>query len=146
MKKIIMMLALVGTLSTSFAFTGETINKQALNAFRNEFAGATDIAWTAGKGYYKVAFTMNDHKLFAFYNSKGEFIAVTRFISSLQLPHNLQSSLKRTYRRYWISDLFEMVTNDETGYYATLENADTKIVLKSIDGSNWSLYLKSNKE
>jgi hypothetical protein len=146
MKKIMMMLALLVTLSTSFAFTGETINKQALNAFGNEFAGATDIAWTAGKSYYKVAFTMNDHKLFAFYNNKGEFIAVTRFISSLQLPHNLQSSLKRTYRSYWISDLFEMVTSDETGYFVTLENADTKIVLKSIDGSNWSLYLKSNKE
>lgn len=146
MKKIMMMLALMVTLSTSFAFAGETINKQVANAFRNEFAGATDVSWTAEKTYYKVTFTMDDQKLLAFYNTRGEFLAVTRFISSFELPHDLQSSLKKSYRNYWISDLFEMVTSDETGYFVTLENADSKVVLRSIDGSNWSLYLKSNKQ
>ena len=134
------------TVTVSFAFTGGTINKQLLNTFRSEFAGATDVAWAAGNNYYRVAFTINDQKLIAFYNSQGEFIAVTHFISTLQLPHNLQKSLKRTYKSYWVSDLFEMKTADETGYFVTLENADTKIVLKSIDGGNWSLYLKNNKE
>jgi hypothetical protein len=146
MKKIMMMLALVLTISTSFAFTGEeAINKQALNAFKTEFAGATEAAWTVGSNYYKVAFTMNQQKLFAFYNSDGEFMAVTRYISSFQLPLNLQSSLKKSYGNYWISDLFEMASSDETGYYITLENADTKIVLRSLDGNDWSVYQKSKK-
>ena len=52
MKKILTMLALTLTL-TSFAFAGETINKQALNAFQSEFAGATDIAWKVGSNYSK---------------------------------------------------------------------------------------------
>jgi hypothetical protein len=38
-----------------------------------------------------------------------------------------------------------MATNDVTDYYVTFENADVKIVLKSTDGSNWSLYQKSKK-
>ena len=146
MKKIMMMLALVLLVSTTFAYTGEeAVNKKALNSFKSEFAGATDAAWTAGSNYYKVAFTMNSQKLFAFYNTDGEFMAVTRYISSFQLPLTLQSSLKKSYDDYWISDLFEMAANDETGYYVTLENADTTIILRSIDGSDWSMYKKSKK-
>ena len=141
-----MMLALVLTLSTSFAFTGEeAVNKQALASFKTEFAGATDAAWTVGNDYYQVAFTMNDQKLFAYYNTQGEFLAVTRYISSFQLPLNLQISLKKSYSNYWISDLFEEARSSGTDYYVTFENADTKIVLRSADGSSWSLYQKSKK-
>ncbi|TMI79613.1 MAG: hypothetical protein E6H10_15040 [Bacteroidetes bacterium] len=146
MKKIMMLLAMVLTLTTTWAFTGEeAIDKQALNAFKSEFAGATDAAWTVGTNYYKVAFSLNDQKLFAFYNSTGEFLAVTRYISSLQLPLNLQTSLKKACTNYWISDLFELANSDGTTYYVTLENADTKIVFKSVDGSSWSVYQKSKK-
>ncbi|HET9825885.1 MAG TPA: hypothetical protein VFP87_11155 [Chitinophagaceae bacterium] len=146
MKKIMMILALILTLTTSWAFTGEeAINKQALNAFKTEFAGASDAAWTVGTNYYKVAFTLNDQKLFAFYNSEGEFMAVTRYISSLQLPLNLQANLKKASGNYWISDLFEFANSDGTAYYVTLENADTKIVLRSVGGGDWSVYQKSKK-
>jgi len=146
MKKIMMMLALVLTVGTSFAYTGEeAINKQALNAFKKEFAGATDAAWTVGNNFYKVEFSLNDQKLFAYYNSQGEFLAVTRNMSSLQLPLTLQTSLKKCYKNYWISDLFEVSNADGTKYYVTLETADTKIVLKSADGSDWSIYQKSKK-
>ena len=146
MKKIMMMLLLVLTIGTSFAFTGEeAINKQALNAFKKEFVGATEAAWTVGDNFYKVTFTLNDQKLFAYYNSQGDFLAATRYISSLQLPLSLQTSLKRSYNNYWISDLFEVSKNDGTNYYVTLETADTKIVLKSADGSDWAIYQKSKK-
>jgi hypothetical protein len=146
MKKIMMMLLLVLTIGTSFAFTGEeAINKQALNAFKKEFVGATEAAWTVGDNFYKVTFTLNDQKLFAYYNMQGDFMAVTRNISSLQLPLSLQTSLKRSYNNYWISDLFEVAKSDGTNYYVTLETADTKIVLKSADGSDWSVYQKSRK-
>lgn len=146
MKKIMMMLAMVVTLSTTYAFTGEeAINKQALNAFKTEFAGATDAAWSVGTSYYKVTFTLNDQKLFAFYNTEGEFMAVSRYISSLQLPLNLQSNLKKFYNNYWVTDLFELANSNGTAYYVTLENADSKIVLRSADGSDWSVYQKSKK-
>jgi hypothetical protein len=63
MKKIMMLMAMVLTLTTTWAFSGEeAINKQALNAFKTEFASATDAAWTVGANYYEVAFTLNDQK------------------------------------------------------------------------------------
>lgn len=146
MKKIIVALAMTLAISTSFAFTGEgTINKNAIHAFKTEFADATNAAWTAGSDYYTVAFTMGDQELTAYYNASGDFMAVTRNISSSSLPLYLQKSLKKSYRNYWITDLFERANQEGTSYYVTLETADSKIILKSIDGANWSVSQKIEK-
>ena len=67
---------------------------------------------------------------------------MTRNISSLDMPMKLQTSLKNNYAGYWISDLFEISNNDGTNYYITMENADSKIVLKSTSDGNWSVYQK----
>jgi hypothetical protein len=146
MKKIIMVLTMALTLSTSFAFTGEeSISKKAVNAFKTEFAGATNAAWTAANNCYKVTFNLGDQQLFAYYSTSGEFMAVTRHISSFNLPLNLQSSLKKSWSNYWITDLFEIANQEGTAYYVTLETADSKIVLKSTDGGNWSIQQKVQK-
>src|SRR2546423_11045195 len=146
MKKIMMMVVLVFSLSTMYAFTGEeAVSKSALTAFRNEFTEATDAVWTVGNNYYEVAFAVSGQNLFAFYSTEGECMGVSRYISSLQLPLYLQSSLKKSYSNYWITDLFEVAATDNSGYYVTLENADSKIVLRSIDGSRWSVYQKLSK-
>ena len=145
MKKMMVMLTLL-TLTATFAFAGEKINKAALNAFQSEFVGATDVTWTASRDYYEVTFTFNEQKLFAFYNNEGEFMAVSHFISSMQLPHHLKETLKRSLDKYWLTDLFEIGNGDTTGYYVTLENSDKKIVLRSTDGSNWLFYAMTDKK
>jgi hypothetical protein len=48
--------------------------------------------------------------------------------------------LKREYDEYWISDLFEVSGNEGTAYYITLENANTKLVLKSSGGKGWDTF------
>ena len=147
MKKITIMLAMMLTLTTTWAFSGEeAINKQALAAFKTEFAGATDAAWSVDNEYYKVTFILNDQRLFAYYRINGEFISVTRYISPVQLPLNLQSRLMKFYNNAWVSDLFEVATSKGTRYYVTLENADSKIILKSVNGRDWFIYQKDKKE
>ena len=146
MKKITIMLAMMFTLTTTWAFTGEeAINKQALTAFKTQFAGATDAAWSVDNENYKVTFSLSDQRLFAFYSADGEFLAVTRHLSPVQLPLYLQNSLKKFHNNAWVSDLFEMSTTSGTSYYVTLENADTKTVLKSVNGRGWSVYKKDKK-
>jgi hypothetical protein len=147
MKKMIMLLGMVFTLSTMYAFTGEdAVNKNVLTSFNSDYASATDAVWTVGSNYYKVAFTWKQQKLFAYYDVKGGFIAVARYISPLQLPLALQNSLKKNYQDYWISDLFEKADKEEgTGYYITLENADSKIVMASTTGGDWETFRKTKK-
>jgi hypothetical protein len=130
MKKIIIMLAI--TISSLAAFASEeNVNKKVLNAFSQEFAGAKDVKWTTNETFSRASFVFNGQYVYAYYQLDGELLAMTRNISSLDLPINLQSSLKKGYEGYWISDLFEISNNDGTNYYITMENADWNSFKKS---------------
>jgi len=83
--------------------------------------------------------------MFAYYNSNGDLQAVVRNITSDQLPINLLASLKNEYNDCWITDLFEMASNDETTYYVTLETSEKKIVLRSSGSGGWEVYSKERK-
>ena len=144
MKKMILALALVFTISGAFA-SDVTVTKEVLKSFNNNFSNATDITWTIGDGYYKAAFTLNEQKVFAFFNSEGEYLGLARYINTLQLPVYQHSSLKKHYGQKWVTDLFEMANDEGTTYYITLEDANTKLVLKSTPGSDWYVYKKIEK-
>jgi hypothetical protein len=144
MKKMIVTLAIA--MITPSAFAGEeNVNSKVLNAFNTEFKTATDVEWTTGDNFYRAHFVYNSRHLFAFYNADGELLGLTRYISPLDLSLNLQMDLKKQYCNYWVSDLFEVSKNEGTNYYATVENAGMKIVLKSSDGNTWSVFQKTKK-
>jgi hypothetical protein len=144
MKKMILALAMVFTLSSAFA-NEETVRKEVLNAFKSNYSNASEISWTISDTYYKAAFTLNDQKVFAFYSLEGRFLGLTRYISSLQLPVKLHNSLMKNQKGKWITDLFEVSNDEGTSYYITVEDANTKVVLKSGGGNDWSVFKKSEK-
>jgi|EndMetStandDraft_4_1072995.scaffolds.fasta_scaffold11418_3 hypothetical protein len=144
MKKIIIMLAIALSTLSSFAREVE-VSSRVLDAFKSEFANASEVSWTVGDNFFKAEFVYNDQHVFAFYSTKGELLGLTRYISSLDLPINLQTNLKKNYSNYWISDLFEVSNDEGTGYYITMENADSKIVMKSTGGGSWEVYKKVAK-
>jgi hypothetical protein len=145
MKKMMLTLAIVVS-SIGVAFAGEEeVNAKVLGAFKNEFKSATDIKWTIGTNYYQAAFVYNEQHVSAFYNLEGDLLGLTRYISPADLPLALQSDLKKSYDSYWISDLFEVSNDEGTTYYITLEDADTKKVLKATDGRSWHDYKKVKK-
>lgn len=139
MKKMILTLAIAFTAFSSFA-TEEKVAPKVLNAFQNEFNSAKEVEWTVANTYYMATFTYNNKYVFAYYTFDGELIGLTHYISSAELPMNLQNNLKKDYSEYWISDLFEVAKNGRTEYYVTLENAGKKIVLQSSNGNNWEEY------
>ena len=141
-----MILTLAIVVSTLGAFAGEeNVSPKVLDAFKTEFNTAKEVEWTIGSNYYKATFTYNGKHVFAYYDTEGELMGLTRYISPVDLPIVLQSNLKKSYAAYWISDLFEVAKNNGTAYYITLENADTKIVLKAAEGNEWNVYQKTRK-
>jgi hypothetical protein len=148
MKKRILLLsiALVSLTAFSYAADAPAISKNVISTFNKEFSNARDIKWEHQTDFVKAQFTMNDMVLFAYFNNNGDLIAITRFISPKQLPIEILSSLKKDYTGYWISDLFEIQTEAGTSYYATLENADQVIVLKSEGTSGWQTFQREKKE
>ncbi len=144
MKKMFLVLAIL--LSTMSVFAGEkNVDPKVLESFKTEFASAKEVNWTAGETYFKADFIFNEQYVSAYYSKEGELIGLTRYISSLDLPLNLQTGLKNSYGDCWISDLFEMTKSNSTTYYITVENADTRLVLKAGAGENWSVYKKTKK-
>lgn len=147
MKKTILSIALLLVLGvSSFANNNEGVNQKASTSFSKEFNNAKDVKWDNGREFSKVTFTLNGQVMFAYYTAAGEKLAMSRNIVSSQLPINLLNDLKKDYTEFWITDLFEMATGNETSYYVTLENADSRIVLKSSDASSWEVYKKERKE
>ena len=147
MKKILLSIATVLMLGVSAfaANNGEDVaNQLAVRSFKKDFANASNIVWEQKDAYTKATFSMNGQVLFAYYNNNGDLQAVVRNITSNQLPINLLTSLRNEYNDCWITDLFEMASDDQTSYYVTLETSEKKIVLKST-GSGWDVYSKERK-
>ena len=140
MKKMILSLAIAFTTLGAFAAGEENVNQKVLDAFKNEFNTVREAEWTAGADYYRAAFVYNEKYVFAYYSTEGDLLGITRYISPVDLPMNLQINLKKKYGNHWISDLFEVAKSETTSYYITVEDADTKIVLKSTGGNDWSVF------
>src|SRR5262245_58507256 len=146
MKKISMIVVLLAVVGVSSAFANnEKVSPRVLASFNAEFGYAQDVQWETGSNYFRAAFTMNEQRIFAYYNTDGDLMSLGRYISTLQLPINLFSGLKNDYSKYWVSDLFEISNTDGLHYYVTLESADTKLVVRSTNGGNWSTYSKNKK-
>jgi hypothetical protein len=127
--------------TTSFAANG---NDQATISFRKEFKHAEVLSTDDGKDYTKITFKMNGAILNAFYNEKGELLAITHNIRCTELPLTLLMQIKQYYTNYWITDCFEIDTNGTTNYYITVENSDTKLTLRSNE-SDWETYSRITK-
>jgi hypothetical protein len=141
-------LASVFTLSTtsSFAATnpGNDDGKEVKVSFQHDFQNAQLMSTEVKDNFTKVTFTLNDQVMTAFYATDGSLLGVTRNIVSSQLPVGLLMNFKKHYSGYWITDLFELSKDSESNYYLSLENADTKITLRS-DGDTWEVYSNVKK-
>ncbi len=145
MKKILVVVGLLAVMGVSNAYPSEKVSPKVLASFKTEFSNATDVQWETGSNYFRALFSLNEQRIFAYYNLEGEMISIARYISSLQLPINLYSSLKNDYSKYWISDLFEVSNNEGLHYYVTLETADLKLTMRSSNGGAWSIYNRTKK-
>ena len=149
MKKILLSIAtvlMIGASAFAAGNNGGVSNELAVRNFKKDFATATNIIWEQRDALTKATFTLNGQIMFAYYNTNGDLQAVVRNITSDQLPINLLTSLKNEYNDCWITDLFEMASNDETTYYVTLETSEKKIVLRSSGSGVWEVYSKERKQ
>lgn len=158
-KKTALIVALLLTVVTSFANGSHgtrannstnmapiaDITRPVNTSFKQDFKNAQFIGSEVHTNFTKLTFRLNDMILSAFYNENGRLLAVVRNILSSQLPVELRMDLKTSYSDYWITELFELNENGQTSYYVSLENADTKLVLRSGDNHTWEVYQQTDK-
>lgn len=63
----------------------------------------------------------------------------TRNILSNKLPARLLTIIKRSYKDYWITDLYKENVNGKTSYYITLENPDQTVKLNTSHTATWTI-------
>jgi hypothetical protein len=146
MKRIILTLAVMLSLvSISFAADEEKVSAAVLQSFHSSFKQAKEVDWTVKENLYKAQFNLDGQYITVFYNLEGKMLGMTRNLAVQQLPIGLQTSLRNQVEGTWISELFEVSNEDGTTYYVTLENADTKQVLKSSGSGEWTSFQKLRK-
>jgi len=145
MKRFLITLTVLFSLISMSSFASDSkVDSRVLKSFETSFKNATEVDWTVTNNFYKAKFSLNGQYVAAYFDASGNMIAITRNISSTQLPISLQTNLKNNYEGFWISDLFEVANEEGTTYYVTVENADTKLILKS-SNSDWVTYQKERK-
>lgn len=144
MKKIVISLITVFWAFSVFAAKHD-IDPIVLKAFQKDFLGVKEVEWITTKNYYEAVFNFNGHQVAAFYQLDGKLLGLTRNISLPDLPIMLQASLRNNYNRFWVTDLLELSNDEGTTYYIALENADIKLVLKSVSTTSWDLFKKFRK-
>ena len=144
-KNIVLTLILVTGSTGIFANGNEVINRHAVTSLQREFANAENIQWTEAGPLTKATFSHNGEVLFAYYSENGERVALGRNIRPNQLPINLLSTIKTSYKQSWITDAFEVTKDNETAYYVTIENADKHIILKSVSLDEWMIFKTTYK-
>jgi hypothetical protein len=147
MKKIILSMGFIMTvcLATAFANNGDDTNAAVTASFSRDFASAKSVNWEKQRDFIKATFSLNDVVMYAYYQADGELLAVTRNLLSNQLPIFLRVELKKDYKGYWISDLFELASQDQTSYFVQIENADEHLILKSSGYDGWMVYKREKK-
>ena len=144
---------LLATLITLFSLVSNksqasddvNVSAAVVSSFKSAVKNASEVNWKMAGQFYKADFSMNGQYVAAYYDESASLIAVTRNITSFQLPITLQSKLKSSYESSWISDLFEYSDDNGTSYYVTVEDGDSKTTLKSNGTSDWSVYQKQRK-
>ena len=148
MKKTFLALAVLGVMTSTAGFANRrpaVDEGPVAAAFVRDFSKATLQHSDQQDGITKLTFTLNDQVMFAYYTSSGELLAVIHNVLSTQLPLRLMAELKKDFSQYWISDLFEMSTDEQTTYYVTLQNAEQTIVLRSAGSGQWTRHKKIKK-
>jgi hypothetical protein len=132
-------------MNTAFANKNENVNYQVENSFKKEFSQAKEVNWQKTENYYKASFKMYEEPMTAYFTPEGELIGVIRNLLSTQLPINLQTSLKKEYGSYWITELFEFARPESNGYFITIQDADQSVTLQSTNAATWTVYSKTKK-
>ncbi len=144
MKPLFFSLLLFVTMSMN-AFAADTaVSPDILKSFKKTFSTAKDVTWSTSNDLYKADFVYRSQYITAYYDAEGNMLALTKNILSTELPLLLGTSLREHYSNHWISEVLEVSTEDGSRYYVTLENADEKVVLKSVQ-NNWSVAKKVKK-
>jgi hypothetical protein len=132
-------------IATSFASTEPAAaNKKFTSSLAKHFAAAQSISWNHAAMITTASFILDGEYLAAHFSPEAKMLGISKNVAANDLPLNMRLDLRSYFDKYWVSDIFEYATPASDAYYVTLENADSKLILKS-EGGAFEVYKKAAK-
>ncbi|MGX5820207.1 hypothetical protein ACWKWU_18570 [Chitinophaga lutea] len=147
MRTIFLFVAAFFTALGSYAADPNPIdNKRVLDAFENEFYGATDVAWYPDGQGFIAKFSLAQSKVKAHFDGDGNLIATIRYVGDDQLPLCVSTRLAKKYPSHHIANVVELVNGGVTSYVITLENERHWTILRSSSHASFTQVQKLVKQ
>lgn len=144
MKKLFIAALMVIALSANAFADNTNINTKVLNHFQTQFEGAANVHWKTGESFVKASFTLNDHKMEAFYDVDGELIGTSYTVSKDKLPVRATKTISEKYAAYQVQETIEFDNvRDGLSYYVSLVSEQAKIVLQVSAQGEVSVFKKT---
>ena len=147
MKKLFSLLTIsLVFVATSFAnTTPDPGNKKLTAELAKHFSTAQSVSWNQVAMITTANFILDGQYLAAHFSPEAKMLGISKNVAAADLPLNMKLELRDYFDKYWISNIFEYATPASDAYYVTLENADSKLVLKS-EGGAFEVYKKTVKD
>ena len=142
MKKIILSAAIMLSLfSMAFANRPDNAADRAAASFHRDFYKASAISSDVIDNHVRVTFFQDNETKYAYYDFQGNLIGVVQHILTSSLPKDLQEDIKKHYTNYWVTELFQVTTDEGQYYYLQLTNANETIVLSTEGTYGWHRFM-----
>ena len=134
MKKILFTAALaVAVITSSFATDIDVkVDKHIQSDFQKELASSFNPRCESiGAGLMHVTFTQNGNVMDAYYNEEAQLVSFARSVSVDQLPLLVSRTINEKFSGSKISDIRELVSQNETSYLVTARS-ESKVVVARV--------------
>ena len=131
MKKLILSIAVMISLSALAAVRPSEVSEKVLKAFSETFTKATDVVWHEYDNYFQANFSQDDIQIRAQYDEEGGLIRTIRYYSEKQLLPNIVSRLKKKYGNKEIFGVTETTTSNEVSFVVTIKDDSHWYVVNS---------------
>ena len=118
-----------------------------LNQFNADFADAANVVWTVNGNFQKADFVSNNVKKTAFYNLKGEFVALTQDVDAKAIPATALNEINEKYKGYNVNEVIVIQNNtdlnpdaDETAYFVDLKSDAKEVLVKITPEAHIQFY------
>lgn len=100
-------------------------------AFRQVFAGASNVTWTKEEGkLLKASFLWGDHHTIAYFDNTGKLLGSIRGLFFSQLPLSVVREVKSNFEGHVVIETREISNEDGTSYSLLTEYKDRKYKLR----------------
>jgi hypothetical protein len=123
------------------------VNARIRAAFNKQFAGATYIKWEKVRNnvLYQASFNFEGERFHVFYDNEARLVASGRIIEAAHLPLLVQQSIARSYASYTLTQVIELMQNNETSYLLTFTNNHVQLEVQAC-GNGAAYHLKKVKK